>query len=319
MTKPDSLRSEAAALRVGFVGAGKAGTSFGKYIAVRADELGRRDVGLTGFFSRSPDSAKTAAELTGSDAFGSGASLAESSDVIFFSVPDGEIGNAFAELVHRSGREGVDLSDKLFAHLSGSLSSEVFAAADFHGAPHGGDSPIIRSAFSLHPACALPDRENSWVRLREACLVFEGPGEARNRIAPLLELLGNRTGEIAPERKVLYHAACVFLSNFSVALAAEGTDLLKSCGLDAGISSAFLETLFLGNAKNVAEKGPVAALTGPVERGDAGTIKNHLEAISAIGDDTALRAYRDMTKILLRVADEKHPDQNYTGITAIIE
>jgi predicted short-subunit dehydrogenase-like oxidoreductase (DUF2520 family) len=298
-------------LRVGFIGAGKAGTSLGKYIAVRIAEWGQADTGvpapasLVGYSSLNPDSARSAAALTGSAAFESDVRLAEASDILFFSVPDGEIGKAFGALVKRGRDAGADLSGKMFAHLSGSLSSGIFEGA--------------RLAFSLHPACALPDRDESWKLLRETCFVFEGPDGARARIAPLLGLLGNPVGVIAAERKALYHTACVFLSNFSVGLAAAGTGLLASCGLDPEISSKFLGTLFLGNAQNVAKRGPTAALTGPAERGDADTIREHMDALSGLGDEPVTDIYRAMTEILLRVASEKHPGRDYSDALAAVD
>jgi predicted short-subunit dehydrogenase-like oxidoreductase (DUF2520 family) len=307
MTMPrDSGDAGGRSLRVGFVGAGKAGTSLGKYISVRIAEQGKTGVSLAGYFSLNHDSARFAAELTDSAAFDSDVRLAEASDLVFFSVPDGKIASAFVELARRSADARIDLSGKMFAHLSGSLSSRAFNLA----------GPC---AFSLHPACALIDREESWRLLRETCFVFEGTDDARARISPLLELLGNPLGTIAPEQKVLYHAACVFLSNFSVALAAEGTGLLASCGLDSEISSKFLETLFLGNARNVARRGPTAALTGPAERGDADTIREHIDALSELDDESLTEVYRGLTKILLRVAHEKHPDRNYATALSAIE
>jgi predicted short-subunit dehydrogenase-like oxidoreductase (DUF2520 family) len=340
------LQPETGLLRIGFVGAGKAGTSFGKYISVRIAEqaeegqrTGRSEQGkavrLSGYFSKNPKSAASAAALTESAAFATDVALAEASDIIFFSVPDGEIEPAFASFIARSREKNADLSGKLFAHLSGSLASNVLRvgrpgeatlgiepaesrdALDADAA-YAEQYALHESVFSLHPACAIPDRETAWKGLRETCFVFEGAADARMRISPLLDLIGNRIGTIAPERKALYHAACVFLSNFSVALAAEGVALLTSCGLDAETSAGFLGTLFLGNAENVAKKGPVAALTGPAERGDAGTIRKHLTAIAELEDDAVMRIYRDLTGILLHVAQEKHPERDYSEAVGVL-
>jgi predicted short-subunit dehydrogenase-like oxidoreductase (DUF2520 family) len=304
----DNRRQEVL-LRVGFVGAGKAGTAFGRYLAERIAEKDEKRIELAGYFSKNLDSTRCAAALTGSVAFETDITLAEASDIIFFSVPDGTIAAAFAGLTERAEKEGADMSGKLFAHLSGSLSSDVFIPEPC--APGQG-------AFSLHPACALSDGETAWKLLRETCFVFEGSDAVRARVAPLLELIGDRVGSIVPERKALYHAACVFLSNFSVALAAEGSALLDACGLDPETSSGLLETLFLGNAGNVAREGPTAALTGPAERGDAETVKENMAAISDFDDGAALRVYRDLTKILLRVAREKHPNRDYAAVLEAI-
>ncbi|MDR0357096.1 MAG: DUF2520 domain-containing protein [Clostridiales Family XIII bacterium] len=315
----NSLPSATFPLRVGFIGAGKAGTSFGKYIATRIEERGDSRIRLSGYFSRSEDSAKSAAKLTGSAYFATSDLLADACDLVFFSVPDGEIEHAFANLIDRCSESMTNLEGKMFAHLSGSRPSDIFRSV-WSSAPQDDRSQPPKSerldselcVFSLHPACAIPNRETAWNHLREACFVFEGDSSARRRSDALLELIGNPVGEIHPNKKALYHAACVFLSNFSVALAAEGVALLASCGIDSDISSGFLRTLFLGNAENVAKCGPTASLTGPAERGDAGTIQKHREAISDLEDEVVSRIYRDLTEILLRIAREKHPTRDYT-------
>ncbi|MDR1495462.1 MAG: Gfo/Idh/MocA family oxidoreductase, partial [Clostridiales Family XIII bacterium] len=94
-------RQQEVLLRVGFIGAGKAGTAFGRYIAERIAEKDEKRIGLAGYFSKDPDSARFAAALTGSAAFETDVPLAEASDIIFFSVPDGTIAAAFAGLTER--------------------------------------------------------------------------------------------------------------------------------------------------------------------------------------------------------------------------
>jgi predicted short-subunit dehydrogenase-like oxidoreductase (DUF2520 family) len=70
---------------------------------------------------------------------------------------------------------------------------------------------------------------------------------------------------------VRYHAALCIASNFAVALAGDAAELLG--GYDIVIPA------LRANVENIARLGPDAALTGPVVRGDAGTVRAHLAAL----------------------------------------
>jgi predicted short-subunit dehydrogenase-like oxidoreductase (DUF2520 family) len=85
-------------------------------------------------------------------------------------------------------------------------------------------------------------------------------------------------------------------------------------GLEPDFADEFLKTLFLGNAENIAAFGPVAALTGPTERADAGTIEGHLKTLADFGDETDINLYKSLTEILVRVAKEKNPDRDYSEV-----
>ena len=212
-------------MRIGFLGAGKAACSLGRYIAERLterEETGTPPVGLSGYASKTYGSAQQAAQITGAPAFEAATALLRASDILFISVPDGAIRPTCEALAQACQGGGLTMEGKLLGHLSGSLSSAELDAAATLGA----------QTFSLHPACALPDREHGWKGLPGALFTFEGGQQAREGIRPLTDLLGNQVGEIGREHKTLYHAACVFLSNLSVGLAAKGLDLLSGCGLD---------------------------------------------------------------------------------------
>ncbi|MDR2486954.1 MAG: DUF2520 domain-containing protein [Clostridiales Family XIII bacterium] len=318
-------------LRIGFLGAGKAGCSLGRYIVERlagacdpaapalesalagslspallsgdgdsssAHASACTPVKLSGYASKTYASAQVAARVTGAPAFEDAVSLLRASDILFISVPDGAIRPACESLAQACQEECLTLDGKLVGHLSGSLSSGELDSAAALGA----------HTFSLHPACALPDREHGWEGLPHALFAFEGEQAARERVRPLTDLLGNQVGEIGREHKTLYHAACVFLSNLGVGLAAKGLDLLSGCGLDEAFSTGLLQTLYLNNAGNVARTGPTAALTGPAERADAQTMRGHMAALTSFGDEDALRVYKEMSGVLLTLAQKKHPE-----------
>ncbi|MDR1797312.1 MAG: DUF2520 domain-containing protein [Clostridiales Family XIII bacterium] len=284
-------------MRIGFVGAGKAGTSFGKYIAERQPE----GVSLSGYFSKSKGSAESAAQLTGSATFSSAARLAGASDLIVFSVPDGVIGAAWETLrPHLKGR--------IACHMSGSLGSDVFEGA----------AAAEVTVGSVHPLAALFNRETAWQKLGSTWFSIEGDAAFLEAARRLLDALGNPYCEIAVGKKVLYHTASAVCSNLVCAVAYTAAELYRSCGLPQDFAEKAWRPLFLENAKNVAALGASAALTGPLERGDADTIANHLEALKE-----APKAYRDayiaLSKILIDTAKEKHPDRDYGAISAILD
>jgi predicted short-subunit dehydrogenase-like oxidoreductase (DUF2520 family) len=293
-------------LRVGFIGAGRAGTSFGRYIT---DQSGETDVvAVSGYFSRTDDSAKFAAHATDSAAFKSAADLVKGSDAVFVTVPDDKIEDVFQAAIDECLAKDLAMEGKLFGHMSGSLSSEIFACAEAYGI----------GAFSIHPACAIPDRENAWRRLREAFFVIDGCDKAMDQLTALTNLLGGRACRIAPEQKILYHTACVFLSNLVCGLADEGAMLLADCGLDRSVVDGFLGTLFKGNAENISSQGTVRALTGPAERADAETVAKHIAALQAHGNENTLQLYKGLTKSVLRLAKEKNPVRDYAAVREIV-
>ncbi|MDR0596277.1 MAG: hypothetical protein LBG50_01915, partial [Clostridiales Family XIII bacterium] len=219
--------------RIGFIGAGRAGCSLGKIIAEGAAAIGMpsatvadavagatgadvaagADIALSGYYSRKPASARDAAAFTGACAYGSLGALLAESDIVVASVPDdaiAEIWEQVSALLKPAARR-----PRAICHLSGGMTSEVFAGADSLGV----------EAASLHPLYAIANRHSSWQGLSRASFTFEGSDAACAAFAPLTELLcaqGAAVARIGTDKKNLYHAACVFFSNFACGLAGIG-------------------------------------------------------------------------------------------------
>jgi predicted short-subunit dehydrogenase-like oxidoreductase (DUF2520 family) len=108
-------------------------------------------------------------------------------------------------------------------------------------------------------------------------------------MAPILEM--------STAAKPLYHAAAVFSSNFVVALSAVAERLAREAG--AGEASGQLFHALLANTvRNLSHDDPATALTGPIRRGDVGTVAAHLRALE--GSDRAL--YLALARETLRLA-----------------
>ena len=288
-------------MRAGFIGAGKVGFSLGKY-------LKENGVEITGYFSKSPESAKSAADFTNTKLYKSIENILSDSDTLFITVPDGQISKVWDYM------KNLDIKNKNICHCSGSIPSTVFFDAENRGAYR----------YSIHPLYAISSKATSYLDLGKACFTIEGSDAHLAELKALFSEMGNTVVAISPDSKALYHAAAVMVSNQIVALADMGTALLVKCGFSEAAAAEALSPLLLGNAQSVAEKGAVNALTGPIERGDAQTVSKHLQEIrkfaaeSTVGQDI-LTAYTALSKQLIRIAQQKHPHKDYKHLEKELE
>ena len=289
--------------RVGFVGAGKVGTALGGLF---------RSCGIvvSGYSSLLAEDAQAAAEKTASDAYADAAEVVEASDVIFFTVPDGEISNAWKSLVASYGAAACDaLFGKIVCHCSGALPAAVFADAAEYGA----------KAASVHPLFAISGGGSAQAKIGSALFTLEGDESALATVSALLDVCGVCHRKIASSDKPLYHAAAVCASNLAVGLFASAQTMLERCGFGADEARGALRALFVGNCESIAERGPIDALTGPIERNDAETVVGHLMAFRE--DPTLLKerdAYTALSRVVVEVAAAKHPERNYSHIAEIL-
>ena len=235
-------------MRIGFIGAGRAGTSLALYLA---------DFGFScsGFYSRTKKHADEAAEKIGTIAFETADSLIEASDMVALSVSDDAL-RAVADAVR------ADVTGKYILHLSGAHTSESL------------DTLKMRGAFtaSLHPAYTFAARLQKPDAVR---FVAEGDREVlaqfEKRNIPLLQ--------IEKQDKPLYHAAAVFASNYITALSHISAGILEKIGFPEEIARSLFEGLSHAAVHAAAKNGAENAITGPVARGDVTTIKAHLDAL----------------------------------------
>jgi predicted short-subunit dehydrogenase-like oxidoreductase (DUF2520 family) len=184
--------------------------------------------------------------------------------VALLAVPDAAIGSVAEQL----GGEGVIGSRHAVLHLSGLLDRGALAALASTGAALG----------SFHPLQTVSDPASAPERLRGAYAGIEGDERALAAGRGLAEALGMTPVAIPPVAKPAYHAGATFAANYTVVLAAVAERLATSAGVSPAVARRLYLPLIRGAATNL-EIGPVAALTGPVRRGDAETVAAHLKAL----------------------------------------
>lgn len=281
-------------MKIGIVGAGKVGTTLGKYLT----EAG---VTVTGFYSRTRESAANAAAFSKIRIFETMEALALASDTLFLTTPDGVLEAVWDYIA------AYDLRDKVVCHFSGSLSSEIFHGIEETGA----------FGCSIHPMYAFSDKFTSYKQFHTARLTMEGDAKALDAMRTLFgEKLGHQVFFVKPESKIKYHLAAALASNYVAGLMQMSVRLLKECGFTGEEAVNLLTPLAEANLKSVLTKGPVQALTGPVERNDVQTVQKHISCVQ--GQDVEA-VYKDLGKQLVQMAMVRNPDRDYTQLISMME
>ena len=278
-------------MKIGFIGAGKLGFSFGKYLV-------ENNINVRGYYSKNLDSSKEAAIFTNSKYYQSLKSIIDDCDTIFITTPDGvieEIWNSISEL---------PINNKIICHCSGSLSSSIFSNIGDHKA----------YGYSIHPMIAFSDKYNSHKQLKDSTITIEGIKDHLDTFKDIFESLGNKVKVISKNNKAKYHAASVFVSNNVIALFNTGIELLRDCGFTEEEAKESLYPLMINNIKNMGHNGIVNSLTGPIERGDLGTVEKHLQALN--NEDREL--YILLSKKLIKIAKIKNVNRDYSNLEKMI-
>ena len=192
-------------IKIGFVGAGKAGFTLGKYMT-------ESNIHVSGYYSRRKESAMEAAKFTCTKYFDTIEEILASSDALFLTVPDGAL-----ETVWNSLKQ-YPLTGKCICHCSGAMSSAVFSGIDQMGA----------FGYSIHPLFAIHDRLQSYREISQSYFTIEGSTEYLEFWRQFFETLGNPVRLIGPGQKFLYHSAAVFASNLVTALFETGINWSRS-------------------------------------------------------------------------------------------
>jgi predicted short-subunit dehydrogenase-like oxidoreductase (DUF2520 family) len=182
--------------------------------------------------------------------------------VVFLTVPDGSIPQIAGQIAWQPGQVAV--------HCSGALGLGVLDAARAAGA--------LRA--SLHPFQTIASRDEPSSVLAGAAAVIEADPDAESAIRELASLLGVRPITLPPGARTSYHAAGSIASNYLVTLWATAATVLAAAGFAAEDIPALLGPLMRTTLDNLERRGP-AVLTGPISRGDTGTVARHLEALPA--------------------------------------
>lgn len=290
-------------MKIGFIGAGKVGCTLGKYFTVSEGCKGTGSTGpcfeVTGYYSKTAESARKAAEFTDTEFFSSLEQLVKVSDAIFLTVPDGAIKDVWEQI------KAYDLTDKVICHTSGAMSSDVFEGIAAKGA----------YGYSIHPLFAVFSRLESYKDISRSFITVEGHEKYQDFFVDAFRAMGHKVAVIHADQKTRYHAAAVYASNLVVGLVGCAQEILVSCGFEPEDAGTALMPLFMNNCENIEANGVYDALTGPIERNDIGTITKHLDSLSGNEEDV----YVALSREVLKIAKVKNPERDYGHLADFLE
>jgi len=259
---------------LGIIGAGKVGGALARLFY-------QANYRIAGVYSRTPHHAETLATLVGSNSYSSLQAVSERADLTLLTVPDDAIESMVRELLN------VDWMGKGVIHTSGAVGANVLSPLMERGAMIG----------SLHPAFPFTDAEIVVANFSGATFAVETESsELRNWLESMVHTLDGHVLNILPGAKALYHAALVLVSNYTVTLYAAAEKLLTDMGAERTAVDLALNALLSATVENLRQKGIPDALTGPLVRGDVGTIATHIDALHRI-DDTLLDTYKQLARL----------------------
>jgi predicted short-subunit dehydrogenase-like oxidoreductase (DUF2520 family) len=283
-----------ARLKVGIISAGRVGTALGVALeradhvvvacsAVSAASLRRAERRLPDTLVRPVDEVAAGAEL------------------LVLAVPDSDLASLVSGLVAtRTVQPGT-----IVVHTSGANGIGILAPlAELGCVP-----------LAIHPAMTFTGADEDIVRLADTCFGITAADEIGYTIAQSLVLeIGGEPFRVREDARTLYHAALAHASNHIVTIVADALEAMRAALWGAellgqelvgddpgGIAERVIAPLARAALENTLQRGQ-AALTGPVARGDAAAVAQHLASLTELDPELA-QAYRAAS---LRTAQRAH-------------
>lgn len=267
-------------MRIALVGPGRAGTAL-------ATAMRRAGHDIVAVAARDRKDAERVAEGLDASPVVIGDSLPQA-DLVLIAVRDDAIGEVAGEMAPVVGDAGG------VVHLSGATSVDALEPIAATGVATG----------SFHPLQTIPTPEVGAERLDGAWVAVTASPPLRETLHELAASFGGRPFDLDDDQKATYHAAASAAANFPVAALAVAHDLFEAAGVPFDAAAPLVDAV----VANAFELGPQAALTGPVARGDAGTVAAQLDAVAAETPRWE-RAYRSFVAATADVAGTTFEDQ----------
>jgi len=278
--------------KLGFIGIGTVGSGLARALASTGYPV-------AAIHNRSPEkSARLAARLEGASTLDSAQAVVDACDLVFFTVPDDAIKPLCESLAWtpaetiepRSGSMTCTTAHAV-VHASGAASTDLLDHAAAQGAAVG----------VFHPLQTLACPEEAERNLAGSAFGIEASTDKlRETLSQMARDLGG-TPLLLSGDKAIYHASAVIASNYLVTLLSLAAGLWTHLGLSQDEGLQALLPLVRGTLNNLEHVGLPDALTGPVARGDAGTIERHLETLGRVAPEL-LPVYKELAQRTIPIA-----------------
>ena len=267
-------------LRVGFIGAGR---------AARALAIGLHGKGyqVSAIASRSLASAEAlASHIRGCAPLKGPQDVADGCDLVFITTPDDSIASVAREVSWRRGMGVV--------HCSGAESASILEAAREQGASVG----------SFHPMQTFSGAPGEEASLSGIAFAVEGDPPLIDDLKQMANALEGWPVEIDPSDRPLYHLSGFFACGAVVTLLAKASELWEVMGYSKEHGLDVLLPLLQSTVDSIKTRGTLGALTGPISRGDIGTVRKHLDSLETQAP-TALTLYCQIAMSTVNISTER--------------
>lgn len=265
------------------IGGGKVGRALGRrWTQAKVFSIGQ-------VLTRKLESAQAAVEFIGAGTAIGELSAIEPADAFFLAVPDDEI----SEVAKQLAATGMIMFGAICWHASGAVPSSALKPVKDVGA----------EIASLHPVKSFADPAQAAETFAGTPCVIEGTSEACQLLSEACRAIGGTPIQVTMSNrdKAVYHAGTALASNCLVALAEVAVQCLEQAGFQREQALQLLGPLMTGSVQNISKLGTVAALTGPISRGEVGTVARHLAALEG-SKPLIVQAYRLLGQLTVDVA-----------------
>jgi len=246
--------------------------------------LSERGYQVVAVSSRSQASAdKLANEISGCQAGTDNQAVADTAELIFITTPDGSIPLVASEVNWHPGQSVV--------HCSGADSTDTLEPARTAGARIG----------TFHPLQTFASVKQAIKNITGSTFAIEAEGPLLTTLKDIVMALNGHSIELKASDKVIYHAAAVIACNYLVTLVKLATDLWQTFDVPTDEAIRALMPLLQGTLNNIDKVGIPQCLTGPIARGDTGTINKHINALEKTAP-TVLSTYLELGRQTIPVA-----------------
>lgn len=278
---------------LGFIGAGTVGSAL-------AVGLAGKGYPVSGIASRTSQSAnRLCRKIPSAQICLNPQQVADTADIIFITTPDDAIAEVCRSISWHPGQ--------YIIHCSGAYSAELLQTAHGFGAHTG----------VLHPLQSFSLQADPVENLRGITYALEGDDQTLPVLKDMVKVLGGEWIILKPSDKLSYHLAAVMASNYLVTLMKMAAGLWQTFGVPEDKAVRSLMPLVRGTLSNIEKAGITNALSGPIARGDYGTVLKHLANLENTAPEL-LPVYKELGSQTVKIAlDKENP--NLAGIEKVSE
>ncbi|WP_372595475.1 Rossmann-like and DUF2520 domain-containing protein, partial [Actinotalea sp.] len=216
--------------------------------------------------------------------------VVERAELVLLTVPD----DALPGLVEGLATLGAWQPGQIVVHTSGASGTAVLAPARAAGA----------IPLAIHPAMTFTGTSLDLSRIVGATFAVTGPTPVLPIGQALVVEIGGEPVVVAEDARGLYHAALAHGANHLVVLVAQAAQALRAAGVEAPdrVLGPLLGAALDGAVRSAGSDATgVGSLTGPVVRGDVGTVSAHLAELALLaGRDADAADLPDAYRALAR-------------------